>query len=181
MNRLYGKVAIITGGNAGIGEAIAKLFAEEGASVVVTGRRKEELERVVKGIGVNKGRAFAVAGSVTDESHVREVISQTIRTFGKVHILVNNAGVGDFGRRVHELDDATWSNVLDINLTGLFRMSRAAIPEIMKSGGGAIREHFDHRQRGRSSGATRLCRLQRRSRCTDQGDGCRLCQGQYSV
>ncbi|MGH7257547.1 MAG: SDR family NAD(P)-dependent oxidoreductase [Nitrospiraceae bacterium] len=138
MNRLYGKVAIITGGNAGIGEAIAKLFAEEGASVVVTGRRKEELERVVKGIGVNKGRALAVAGSVTDESHVREVVSQTIRTFGKLHILVNNAGVGDFGRRVHELDDGTWLNVLDINLTGLFRMSRAAIPEIIKGGGGAI-------------------------------------------
>ncbi len=138
MNRLYGKVAIITGGNAGIGEAIAKLFAEEGASVVVTGRRKEELERVVKGIGVNKGRALAVAGSVTDESHVREVVSQTIRTFGKLHILVNNAGVGDFGRRVHELDDGTWLNVLDINLTGLFRMSRAAIPEIIKNGGGSI-------------------------------------------
>jgi NAD(P)-dependent dehydrogenase (short-subunit alcohol dehydrogenase family) len=138
MNRLYGKVAIITGGNAGIGEAIAKLFAEEGASVVVTGRRKEELERVVKGIGVNKGRALAVAGSVTDEFHVREVVGQTMRTFGKLHILVNNAGVGDFGKRVHELDDTAWMNVLDINLTGLFRMSRAAIPEIIKTGGGAI-------------------------------------------
>lgn len=138
MNRLQGKVAIITGGNAGIGEAIAKLFADEGASVVVTGRRKEELDRVVKGIGVNGGRALAVVGSVTDEKHVQDVVAQTLRTFGKLHILVNNAGIGDFGKRLHELDDATWMNVLDINLTGVFRMTRAAVPDIIKSGGGAI-------------------------------------------
>lgn len=138
MNRLQGKVAIVTGGNAGIGEAIAKLFAEEGASVVVTGRRKEELDRVVKGIGVNGGRALAVAGSVTDEAHVREVVAQTIRTFGKLHILVNNAGIGDFGKRIHETDDATWAQVLDINLTGVFRMTRAAVPEMLRGAGGSI-------------------------------------------
>ena len=138
MNRLQGKVAIITGGNAGIGESIAKLFADEGASVVVTGRRKEELDRVVKGIGVNGGRALAVPGSVTDEAHVQDVIAQTRRTFGKLHIVVNNAGIRDFGKRLHETDDATWAKVLDINLTGVFRMTRAALPELMKSGGGAI-------------------------------------------
>lgn len=138
MNRLQGKVAIITGGSAGIGEAIAKLFADEGASVVVTGRRKEELDRVVKGIGVNGGRALAVVGSVTDEAHVQDVVAQTMRTFGKLHILINNAGVGDFGKRLHEMDDATWTHVLDTNLTGVFRITRAAVPELIKSGGGAI-------------------------------------------
>jgi NAD(P)-dependent dehydrogenase (short-subunit alcohol dehydrogenase family) len=138
MNRLSGKVAVITGGSAGIGEAIAKLFAEEGALVVLTGRRKEELERVVKGIVVNGGRALAVSGSVSDEPHVRDVVAQTVRTFGKVHILVNNAGVGDFGRRLHEIDDATWQSVLDINLTGVFRMTRAVVPELIKAGGGSI-------------------------------------------
>jgi NAD(P)-dependent dehydrogenase (short-subunit alcohol dehydrogenase family) len=120
------------------GEAIAKLFADEGASVVVTGRRKEELDRVVKGIGVNGGRALAVVGSVTDEAHVQDVIAQTLRTFGKLHILVNNAGIGDFGKRLHETDDATWAKVLDINLTGVFRMTRAALPELIKCGGGSI-------------------------------------------
>jgi NAD(P)-dependent dehydrogenase (short-subunit alcohol dehydrogenase family) len=138
MNRLAGKIAIVTGGNAGIGEAIAKLFAAEGASVIVTGRRKEELDRVVKGIVVNGGRALAVPGSVADEPHCREVVAQTTRTFGKVHILVNNAGIGDFGRRLHELDDATWQQVLDINLTGVFRITRAVIPELLKTGGGSI-------------------------------------------
>jgi NAD(P)-dependent dehydrogenase (short-subunit alcohol dehydrogenase family) len=138
MNRLAGKIAIVTGGNAGIGEAIAKLFAGEGASVAVTGRRKEELDRVVKGIVVNGGRALPVAGSVADEAHVREAVAQTVRTFGKVHILVNNAGIGDFGRRLHEIDDATWQNVLDINLTGVFRMTRAVVPELIKAGGGSI-------------------------------------------
>lgn len=138
MNRLASKIAIITGGNAGIGEAIAKLFAGEGASVVVTGRRKEELDRVVKGIVVNGGRALAIPGSVADEPHCREVVAQTVRTFGKVHILVNNAGIGDFGRRLHDLDDATWQQVMDINLTGVFRITRAVIPELIKVGGGSI-------------------------------------------
>lgn len=82
--------------------------------------------------------ALAVAGSVTDEAHVREVVAQATRTFGKLHIVVNNAGIGDFGKRLHEIDDATWANVLDINLTGVFRMTRAAIPELIKNGGGSI-------------------------------------------
>ena len=68
----------------------------------------------------------------------QDVVAQTIRTFGKLHILVNNAGIGDFGKRLHETDDATWAKVLDINLTGVFRMTRAALPELIKSGGGSI-------------------------------------------
>ncbi len=73
MNRLNGKVAVVTGGNAGIGEAIAKRFADEGASVVVTGRRQSELDRVVKILQQSNGKVLAVAGSVTDEKHVQDV------------------------------------------------------------------------------------------------------------
>ena len=79
-----------------------------------------------------------MAGSVTDEAHVREVVAQATRTFGKLHIVVNNAGSAISGKRLHEIDDATWANVLDINLTGVFRMTRAAIPELIKNGGGSI-------------------------------------------
>jgi NAD(P)-dependent dehydrogenase (short-subunit alcohol dehydrogenase family) len=138
MNRLEGKVAVVTGGNAGIGEAVAKRFAEEGASVVVTGRRQQELDRVVSGIRHNKGKALAVAGSVTDEAHAQDVAQRTLDSFGHIDILVNNAGIGDFGKRLHETDDATWTTVLDVNLTGVFRMTRAIVPQMLKQGRGAI-------------------------------------------
>jgi NAD(P)-dependent dehydrogenase (short-subunit alcohol dehydrogenase family) len=138
MNRLQGKVAVVTGGSAGIGEAIAKVFAREGASVVITGRRQVELDRVVNDIVKEQGTAYAVAGSVTDELHVKEVVRLTLQQFGRLDILINNAGVGDFGKRLHEIDDATWAHVFDVNLTGVFRMTRAALPQMLKQGKGAI-------------------------------------------
>ncbi len=138
MNRLAGKVALVTGGNAGIGEAIAKSFVREGAAVAITGRRQEELDRVVREIGPPSGRVIACAGSVTDDGHARSAVAEVVQRFGAVDILINNAGVGEFGRRLHELDDDTWARVLDVNLTGVFRMTRAAIPEMLKQGRGAI-------------------------------------------
>ncbi|HEY7533860.1 MAG TPA: SDR family NAD(P)-dependent oxidoreductase [Nitrospiraceae bacterium] len=138
MKRIGGKVALITGGNAGIGEAIAKVFAREGASVVITGRRKDELDRVAKDIETNGGTVMVAVGSVTDESHAQTVVQQAMQRFGRLDILVNNAGIGDFGKRLHEIDDNTWSQVLDVNLTGVFRVTRAAVPAMLKSGGGAI-------------------------------------------
>jgi NAD(P)-dependent dehydrogenase (short-subunit alcohol dehydrogenase family) len=138
MNRLHGKVAVITGGNAGIGEAIAKAFVREGASVVITGRRQKELDRVVNDIVKEQGKAFAVSGSVTDELHVQKTVRQTVEQFGRLDILVNNAGIGDFGKRLHEIDDATWVQVFDVNLTGVFRMTRAVLPQMLKQGKGAI-------------------------------------------
>jgi NAD(P)-dependent dehydrogenase (short-subunit alcohol dehydrogenase family) len=138
MNRLEGKVAVVTGGNAGIGEAIAKRFAEEGASVVITGRRQQEVDRVASVIRHNKGKVLGVAGSVTDETHVLDVVRRAIDSFGKIDVLVNNAGIGEFGKRLHETDDAVWAKVLDINLTGVFRITRTVIPHMLKQGRGAI-------------------------------------------
>lgn len=138
MNRVAGKVAIVTGGNAGIGEAVAKRLAEEGAKVVITGRRKAELDRVVGDIEMKGGKALAVSGSVTDEAHARETVERTVRAFGRIDVLINNAGVGDFGKRIHEMDDATWTNVLDVNVNGVFRMTRAAVPHMLKQGRGSI-------------------------------------------
>ncbi|TKB72166.1 MAG: SDR family oxidoreductase [Nitrospira sp.] len=138
MNRLAGKVALITGGGTGIGQAIAERFAKEGAAVVVTGRRKDKLDPVVHAIERSHGRALAVAGTVTDEAHVRSAVEQTLRDFGTLNVLVNNAAIGAFGKVMHEIDDATWDEVLAINLTGLFRMTRAAVPELIRAGGGSI-------------------------------------------
>ncbi len=138
MNRLSGKVAIVTGGNAGIGEAIAKAFAQEGAAVVITGRRQAELDRVVGDIVKEQGKAIAVAGSVTDDAHVQDTVRRTVQQFGRLDILDNNAGIGDFGKRLHEIDDATWAQVLDVNLTGVFRLTRACLPQMLKQGTGVI-------------------------------------------
>jgi NAD(P)-dependent dehydrogenase (short-subunit alcohol dehydrogenase family) len=94
------------------------------------------LERVVGEI--KPGRALAVAGSVTDDAHARSAVDQAVRTFGKLNVLVNNAGIGAFGKTLHETDDATWDEVLAVNLTGVFRVTRAAIPAMLSAGGGSI-------------------------------------------
>lgn len=138
MRRLTGKVAIITGGSAGIGEAVAKRFAAEGASVTITGRRQMELDRVMRAIRQSTEHVLAVAGSVTDEAHVQEVVRTTVDRFGRIDILVNNAGIGDFGKRLHEIDDERWGTVFDVNVTGAFRMTRAVIPQMLKQKAGSI-------------------------------------------
>ena len=136
--RLNGKVALITGGGTGIGEATAKVFAAQGAQVAITGRRKDVLEGVAKAIVANGGKVLVVAGSVTEEAHVQSAVDQTVRTFGKIDILINNAGIGAFGTLLHETTDQVWQEVLDINLTGVFRFTRAVIPHMLGRGGSIV-------------------------------------------
>ncbi|MBI1819259.1 MAG: glucose 1-dehydrogenase [Nitrospirae bacterium] len=136
--RLQNKVAIITGGGSGIGGAIAKLFAKEGARVVITGRRKEKLEEVVKAISKSGGEALALQGSVTAETDVQNAVSSTIRAFGKVDILVNNAGNLFHVAPLHETTDQVWDETMDIFLKGVFRFTRAVIPQMLNQGGGSI-------------------------------------------
>ena len=138
MTRLNGKVALITGGGAGIGEAIARACIQAGAAVVITGRRKDVIERVAEDLGRAGGKILAVAGDVTDDAHAKAAVAQTVSVFGKLDVLVNNAGIGAFGKPLHETDDTTWNDVVAVNLTGVFRMTRAAVPEMLKAGGGAI-------------------------------------------
>ena len=130
--RLEGKVAIVSGGGTGIGAAAARMFAKEGAKVVVTGRRPEPLEEVAAETG-----GLAVAGDTADDAHVRAVVATAVEAFGGLDVVVANAGLG-FGGAAAEVDDERWQRTLDVNLTGAFRLARAAIPPLIERGGGSI-------------------------------------------
>ena len=137
MPRLYGKVALITGGGTGIGRACAILFAKEGARVAVAGRRKPPLEAVVREIEAAGGEALAAICDVTDRKSAEAAVAVTTRRFGRLDILVNNAGAVVVAN-VEQTSDEDWTRVLSVNLTGTFLVSRAALPELRKAGGGSI-------------------------------------------
>ena len=136
--RLADKVAIVTGGGTGIGAAIAATFAREGARVTITGRREEILDGVADEIAAAGGHALAVPGSVTDEADVQRAVQATLGTFGRVDVLVNNAGSLLHAGPLHETSDEIWDGVLDVFLKGVFRFSRAVIPSMVRQGGGSI-------------------------------------------
>lgn len=130
--RLEGKVAIVSGGGTGIGAATARLFAREGAKVVVTGRRPEPIGVVADEIG---GRA--VPGDAADPRHATEAVSVARDAFGGPDIVVANAGLG-FGGAAGDVDDERWERTLGVNVTGAFRLVRAALPVLLGRGGGSI-------------------------------------------
>jgi NAD(P)-dependent dehydrogenase (short-subunit alcohol dehydrogenase family) len=136
--RLADKVAIVTGGGSGIGAAIAETFAREGARVTITGRRTETLAGIVEQIEAAGGRALAAPGSVTDESDVQHAVEATVAAFGRVDVLVNNAGSLLHAGPLHEMTDETWDAMMDVFLKGVFRFSRAVIPHMLRGGGGSI-------------------------------------------
>ena len=134
--RLKDKVAIISGGAHGMGECEARLFAKEGASVVIA----DVIDRgheVAADIAASQGRACFIRTDVTSETDWKHVIAETIREFGRLDILVNNAGIS--GSSVGDHDDlAGWKKLLDINATGVFLGTKLAAAEMIKTGGGSI-------------------------------------------
>ena len=138
MGKLDNRVAIITGASSGMGKEIAMLFAQEGASVVAIARRKELLQGVIDGIIAKGGRAMAVSGDVTREEDIRNVVTAAVETYGRLDIVVNNAGLMDNMAPVGDLDDETWNQIIDVNLTGPMRLFRAAIPVFLKEGRGVF-------------------------------------------
>lgn len=134
---LAGKVALVTGAGTGIGRATALRLAADGAVVAVMGRRQSLLEETAQQVRQQGGESLALLGDVSSEGDAIEAVARTETAFGGLDILFNNAGVVHDGD-VLETSLDTWRESLDINLTGPFLMSRAAIPCLRRRGGGVI-------------------------------------------
>jgi NAD(P)-dependent dehydrogenase (short-subunit alcohol dehydrogenase family) len=138
MQRLSGKVAIVTGASAGIGRAAAKLFAAEGAKVVVAARREAELDTLVTEIVGEGGTAVSLAGDVQSEDFMKALVALAVSRFGRLDIAYNNAGtLGEMGPSTG-VSEAGWSSTLATNLTSAFLGAKYQIPEMVKQGGGSI-------------------------------------------
>lgn len=137
VNRLSGKVAVITGGASGIGEATAKLFVEEGARVVIADMDNVRGARVAEEIRVKGGQALFVEAHVEREAEAAATIRQAVETFGRLDILVNNAAMRLYGP-ITEATEEGWDRILAVNLKGYAFFAKFAIPEMRRVGGGAI-------------------------------------------
>ena len=137
VTRLSGKVALITGGGTGIGRAIALAFAREGASVAVAGRRLEKLREVINEVHKQDGAGLAMECDVTRSRDVERAVKGTVERFGRVNVLVNNAGTLHVST-VEGISEEEWDRVMTVNVKGPFLMSRAVLPEFRKCGGGVI-------------------------------------------
>lgn len=137
MAKLENKVAIITGAASGIGRAAAKLFASEGAAVVVADIQEQAGQEVIDEIVANEGRAHFIRTDVAVEEDARQLVAETIAKFGKLDILYNNAGY-EFEQDAHSLSNEDWQQQIEVNLTGTFLCCKYALQYFLESSGGVI-------------------------------------------
>ncbi|MDH3853977.1 MAG: SDR family oxidoreductase, partial [Nitrosopumilus sp.] len=135
--RLSDKVAIVTGASSDIGKGIVKRFVEEGSKVIMVARNLEKLEATRKEIG-NEELTASVSCDLTDESQVLQAVNQIMDTYGKIDILVNNAGGINDPIHFHEMQDSAIKKLIDINLLGVFHMSKAVLSKMSDVKSGAI-------------------------------------------
>ena len=136
--KLEDKVAVITGSASGIGKAIAKLFAKEGASVIISDLNEDGALQVVKEIEADGGKAKAVVANVTKQADIDNMIDQAVSTYGSLDILVNNAGIMDNMMPAAEVTDEMWDKVFAINTTALMRTTRKALAVFLEQESGVI-------------------------------------------
>lgn len=135
--RLKDKVALITGGGSGMGEAIAVAFGKEGAKVALFGRTEEKVKKVVEEVKQAGGKALAIVGDVRKVADVDRAVKTTVDTFGKLDILVNSAGIM-INSELAEQTEQIWDDTMDINVKGTFLFMKRAVPEMLKQGKGKI-------------------------------------------
>ena len=176
---LSGKVAVVTGGNGGIGLGMARGMAEAGATIVVAGRDGAKNAAAVKEIQGLGAKASAIPVDVLKEDSCRALIAETVKAHGRLDILVNNAGMS-IRKQPEDYTLAEWHTVLDSNLTSAFLCSHAAYPAMKKVGAGKI-INIGSMMPIFGAAFARLCREQGRHGADEQGDGHRLGQGQHPV
>jgi NAD(P)-dependent dehydrogenase (short-subunit alcohol dehydrogenase family) len=136
--RLNGKVSIITGAGGGIGRTIALRFAAEGSAVVIAGPTEEKVHRVVKEIEASGGRARPAVIDVADEAAVKAMTAETLSGYGRIDILINNAGIAGPTALVHKLDLRDWERTMAVNLTGAFLCAKHVLPHLYERRSGSI-------------------------------------------
>jgi NAD(P)-dependent dehydrogenase (short-subunit alcohol dehydrogenase family) len=137
MGKLTGKVALVTGGNKGIGKGIAQGLVREGARVTITARGSEVLQRTAEELSAQGAEVLALPADVTDERQVQDVFAKAMERFGRLDVLVNNAGAFE-GGPLDQLTAATWDHVLAVNLRGPFLCTREAMRIMKRQAGGRI-------------------------------------------
>lgn len=137
VKRFEGKTVLVTGGGRGIGAAIARRFAAEGADVMLIGRTAGPLEETARELQDSGGRAWAFTADVASVSAVQAAVDAAMARRGRIDVLVNNAAIFDETPFL-EIDDKKWAEVVAVNLTGVFTMSQRAAREMVKTGGGSI-------------------------------------------
>ena len=137
MEKLKGKVAIITGAAQGMGESVAKLFAQEGAKVVVNDVIEEKAKKIAEEIRSKGGEALAIKADVTDSKEISRMVEETVKKFGTIHILINNAGILR-STKTEEISEKEWDLVINVNLKGTFFCSKAVLPVMKKNRYGRI-------------------------------------------
>jgi len=135
---IEGKTAVITGAARGIGRAIALRFAQAGAKVVVSDRELKDVQVVVDEIKAGGGEALAVQAHVGHLEQLEALVKQTVETYGRVDVMINNAGINPHFGPLLTADEATVVKTLDVNLIGVFRGCKAVVPQMEKQGGGKI-------------------------------------------